>query len=97
MTSNQYAYIIAANTISPESPAVFMNLMNRAIIRYATGNSNFVLNCYDNPMPLTFNQASAQQTTSGILASMVFSLALGFIPASIVVFIVKEREQKIKH
>lgn len=28
---------------------------------------------------------------------MVFSLAIGFIPASIIVFIVKERESKVKH
>jgi ATP-binding cassette subfamily A (ABC1) protein 3 len=28
---------------------------------------------------------------------MIFTLAIGFIPASVIVFIVKERESKVKH
>lgn len=70
--------------------------MNQAFIRYAN-NSNVVVNCINYPFPLTERQKTLTGTANGFIASFIFSIAFAFIPASLVVFIVKERQQGIKH
>ncbi len=97
ISSNNYTFVILANTIAPEAASIYLNAVNQAIFRSVLSNDNFSLKVINSPMPLTYALLQGQQTTSGILASMVFTLAIGFIPASIIVFIVKERESKIKH
>ena len=36
-------------------------------------------------------------TADGILATFIFTIALSFIPASLITFSVKEREDQVKH
>ena len=48
-------------------------------------------------MPRTFVQQQINNTIAGFLASFVFALALAFKFASIISFIVKEREDRSKH
>jgi len=73
-----------------------MNSMNQAFIRYKTGQP-IAVTCINYPFPLTQQQKTVTGTASGFIASFIFSIAYAFIPASLVVFIVKERQQSIKH
>lgn len=73
-----------------------MNQMNQAIIRKAT-NKTISIKCTNYPLPITNGLKNIIGTTTGFIASFIFSVALAFIPSSIVVFIVKEKQQGIKH
>lgn len=73
-----------------------MNQMNQAIIRKLT-NKPISITCVNYPFPLTASQKSITGTATGFVASFIFAVALAFIPSSIVVFIVKEREMGVKH
>lgn len=61
--------------------------MNRAI-------SITVVN---HPLPRTYQQLQINNTISGFFGSFIFTLALAFKFASIISFIVKEREDRSKH
>ena len=73
-----------------------MNQMNQAIIRNLT-SKDITIKCVNYPFPLTASQKTITGTATGFIASFIFAVALAFIPSSIVVFIVKEREQGVKH
>ena len=73
-----------------------MNQMNQAIVRSATGR-DVTIKCYNFPFPLTKQMKAFSGTANGFIASFIFSIALSFIPASLIVFIVKEKQQSIKH
>ena len=49
------------------------------------------------PMKLTKQIASFENTAKGFIASILVSIAFAFIPASLIVIIVKERENNVKH
>jgi ATP-binding cassette subfamily A (ABC1) protein 3 len=69
----------------------------KAIIRCASSNSAFSLKIRNQPFPLTKQQKQDSATVQAFLAAAVYSIGLGFIPASIIVLIVKENQFKIKH
>lgn len=71
--------------------------MNQAILRNVTNNSNAKLQITIQPFPNTQNIKNLQNTVTGFLAAFVFSIGMSFIPASIISYIVKEREINIKH
>ena len=73
-----------------------MNSMNQGFIRFKTGRQIDV-NCINYPFPLTSQQKTVSGTANGFIASFIFSIAYAFIPASLIVFIIKERQQSIKH
>lgn len=73
-----------------------MNQMNQALIRNHT-KKNITIKCINYPMPLTEGLKTITGTATGFIASFIFSVALAFIPSSIVVFIVKEKQQGVKH
>ena len=74
-----------------------MNQMNQAIIRFASSKQQLDINCINYPFPLTSRIKSVSGTANGFIAVFIFSIAFAFIPASLIVFIVKERNQSIKH
>lgn len=95
--NHQYSYLVEANTISKDVPPIFINQMNQAILRQATNNQNFQITVEVSPLPNTYNFAQLQNSISGIVAAFMFSIGLSFIPASMITFTVKEREEKVKH
>lgn len=73
-----------------------MNTMNQALISRVV-NSRVDIRVYNSPLPQTKQFEKLAATSLGFIASFIFSIAMAFIPASLVVFLVKEREQGIKH
>ena len=70
--------------------------MNQAAIRLAT-SKDVVLKITNMPLRLTKRAFSLQSSANGIVGSFMFSIALAFIPASLITYIVKERETMVKH
>ena len=71
--------------------------MNTAYLRYVTKNPNANIEVTASPFPLTANFEKLKKTTSGFIAAFMFSIGLSFIPASLITFIVKERNDNVKH
>lgn len=71
--------------------------MNQALVRSATSDNDFEINVINRPLRLTKKTYSIEGTADAIIGGFVFSIALAFIPASIITFTVKEREDHIKH
>jgi len=45
----------------------------------------------------TKSSSQVENVADGFISALVFSMAMAFIPASNIVFIVKERNEMIKH
>jgi ATP-binding cassette subfamily A (ABC1) protein 3 len=92
-----YTYIYAVNTVAQESPTYLLNLMNEAILRHASKNSKAKLEMTVSPFALTKAELENENTADGFIGSFIFSIGMSFIPASIISYIVKEREINMKH
>ena len=96
--SNQtYGYLAFANTTASSSSTYSLNLINNKILQYATGNQNAYIKTTIAPLLLTQSQKTIGGAISGVFGAFAFSIGISFIPASLIVFIVKEREMNIKH
>ncbi|CAD8078613.1 unnamed protein product [Paramecium primaurelia] len=92
-----YSYWFLQNSVFVQSSPLLLNQMNQAILRKVTNtpSANLQLSFY--PFPQTQNEKSIDQSVAGYLSAFIFSIGFAFIPASIISFIVKEREINIKH
>jgi len=84
------------NSVSPDILPVYVNAIDNAFINMMT-NKNIKISVYNEPWKLTQKELANNATVSGFLAGLVFVMGMTFIPASIIVFIVKERLTNVKH
>lgn len=97
LTRNQASFVLLANTTSPHATPIMLNTLDTALLRAVKGDSHYDIHVSNHPLPL--NQA-AQETTSQALSlgiSQDLVIALAFVPAYVVLFLVKEREVGIRH
>ncbi|KAL4492594.1 hypothetical protein ABPG72_007707 [Tetrahymena utriculariae] len=92
-----YKYYTQVQTISRSSPLYFVSFMNQAIINQATNSKDIQINTINYPLRLTAKTKSLKGTADGIVSAFMFSIGLSFIPASLITFIVKERNDMVKH
>jgi ATP-binding cassette subfamily A (ABC1) protein 3 len=90
-------YTILHNSSCQHAAPTFVNLMNSAILRYATLNDNMTIRTRNHPLPMTESQRTQHHDLDAFSAAIIVSIAFSFIPASFAVAIVKEREVKAKH
>ncbi|KAJ6794817.1 ABC transporter A family member 1 [Iris pallida] len=90
-------FTVLHNSSCQHAAPTYINLMNAAILRLATGNDNLTIQTRNHPLPLTMSQRSQRHDLDAFSASVIVSIAFSFIPASFAVAIVKEREVKAKH
>ncbi|XP_071741723.1 ABC transporter A family member 1 [Rutidosis leptorrhynchoides] len=90
-------YTVLHNSTCQHAAPTFINLMNAAILRLATLNTNMTIQTRNHPLPMTQSQRLQRQDLDAFSAAIVVSIAFSFIPASFAVAIVKEREVKAKH
>ncbi|XP_028556093.1 ABC transporter A family member 1 [Dendrobium catenatum] len=98
---DQYAdgslgFTILHNSTCQHAAPTYINLVNAAIMRLATGNSNQTIKIRNHPLPMTMSQHAQRHDLDAFSASIIVSMAFSFIPASFAVLIVKEREVKAK-
>ena len=71
--------------------------MNQAIMRRMVNSNDLKIGVTVSPLKNTEQVKNLEGTADGIVAAFIFSIALSFIPASLIVFSVKEREDQVKH
>ncbi|RAW22420.1 ABC transporter A family member 5 [Phytophthora cactorum] len=102
---NLFGYNIFTNTTASHSSVVFKALMDQAVYRFfaansSTGSASTVsLKVNNYPLPYTAAAKAVLNSNSSFTASLFICIAFTFLPASIVVFLVKEKqaEHNSKH
>ncbi|KAG9132657.1 hypothetical protein Leryth_016697, partial [Lithospermum erythrorhizon] len=90
-------YSILHNSSCQHSAPTYINVMNSAILRLATGDENMTIQTSNHPLPMTESQRQQHHDLDAFSAAIIVSIAFSFIPASFAVSIVKESETKAKH
>lgn len=97
LEKNVFEAVIEGDTRYTDSYPILLNNINQALIRAKTNEKNFEIIVKNEPFPQTMKEAEAKKNISAIFAVFVFSIGMALIPASLIVFIVKERQYNIKH
>ncbi|KAJ4706360.1 ABC transporter A family member 1-like [Melia azedarach] len=90
-------YTVLHNSSCQHAAPTYINVMNAAILRLATGDRNMTIRTRNHPLPMTESQRLQHHDLDAFSAAVIISIAFSFIPASFAVAIVKEREVKAKH
>ncbi|XP_057718264.1 ABC transporter A family member 1 isoform X1 [Arachis stenosperma] len=90
-------YTVLHNCSCQHAAPTFINVMNSAILRLATGDTNMTIQTRNHPLPMTQSQLVQRHDLDAFSAAIIVNIAFSFIPASFAVPIVKEREVKAKH
>ncbi|KAL4157382.1 hypothetical protein PRNP1_006405 [Phytophthora ramorum] len=97
---NLFGYNVFTNTTAPHSSAIFKALMDQAMYRFFAANStsdststvDLKVNNY--PLPYTTAAKAVLNSNSSFTAALFICIAFTFLPASIVVFLVKEKQKE---
>jgi ATP-binding cassette subfamily A (ABC1) protein 3 len=73
------------------------NIINNAILKQVMNNNAAYIKVRYEGLKLTNQLKNFENTADGFVAVFLFALAYAFIPAGVVLYIVKEREQNAKH
>ena len=90
-------YSVLQNSTSPHAVGVFISELMSAAFSACTGDESASYSLRNHPLPLTIEQAIEIRVILSVLASLFILIPLCYIPASFVIFIVKERTSKSKH
>jgi hypothetical protein len=96
-TNKLYNYAVFLNTTAPDSLHVSLVQADNAILKLATGNDDSYIKVNMLPLPLTDHVKSFEGVVDGFLACFFISIAYAFIPSSLIMFLVTERENNAKH
>lgn len=92
-TNTRAPFMIFYNSTGYHSPGVALNMANNAIGRNFTGNGDFRITTYNDPLPKTADEMVPSSVATGLLISIAFSI----VPAFFAYFIVHERDLGAKH
>ena len=92
-----YEFVVFVNISSQDSSGVYVGQFSQAVLRLATGNPKLNLTFANAPLPLTFEARSHENAKNGGIISNALVVAFALLPASLVSFIVREREDNLKH
>jgi len=95
-TNHAYDYTIFLDTRAQEGSAYAMNKINNAILKAAAGSSKSIT-VVNSPFLKTAGAKSIDQVFSGLIYAFVLAIAMSLLPASLITYIVKEREFNAKH
>ncbi|ETL98521.1 hypothetical protein L917_04425, partial [Phytophthora nicotianae] len=104
-SQNLFGYNVFTNTTGSHSSAIFKALMDQAVYRFFASNnstdsaSNLNLKVNNHPLPYTEAAKAVFSSNTSFVAALFICIAFTFLPASIVVFLVKEKqaEHNSKH
>jgi len=89
-----YEYYAFIDTRAQEASPFAMNKINSAILQATRGKK---ISTVIEPFHGTRGTQAIDTAISGIVYAFVFAIGMSFIPASLITFIVKEREVNAKH
>ncbi|ETL45373.1 hypothetical protein L916_04529 [Phytophthora nicotianae] len=96
---NLFGYNLFVNTSAPHSSAVFKAVMDQAAYRFfasdsGASDSSVNLKVSSHPLPVTAVTKAFFGSALAFVACMFTCIAFTFLPASIVVFLVKEKQSE---
>ncbi|GAB9467021.1 hypothetical protein Gpo141_00004381 [Globisporangium polare] len=96
-----FGYNVLVNTTLPHGSAVFKSLMDQSLFRYMASTvdstadtTKLTLKVNSHPLPLTSTTTALFTSYVSFSACMFVVIAFAYYPASIVVLLVKERQQE---
>jgi ATP-binding cassette subfamily A (ABC1) protein 3 len=95
--SKDYEYIVFANLWSQDSAGAFMGYFGQALLRLVKNDPAFNINFINYPLPISSSGQGKEKAKNGELMSSFIAVAFSLIPASVIIFIVQERETSLKH
>lgn len=95
--NKQYKYHMLIDSRAYHVAPLAMNRINNAILRYATGNSNSKIVTKLAPFDVTESVKAIEASLDGVNLVFVIAIGISLLPASIIAFIVRERETNVKH
>lgn len=72
------------------------NLVHDSILKSKKGPNSYIKLTVD-PMEFTENVKKLEDTANGFILTLLFALGFSFIPSSMILFIIREREYNAKH
>lgn len=90
-------YNILVNGSAIHGVGVYMNLIHQAYLQALNTIDTSTIKAHNHPLPQTYKQENESATMDAFVVSLFMMIACCFIPASFVVFVVKEKEIKAKH
>mmetsp|Transcript_200 Transcript_200/g.364 ORF Transcript_200/g.364 Transcript_200/m.364 type:complete len:2007 (-) Transcript_200:174-6194(-) len=90
-------YSVLHNSSSPHGVGAFIGELTTAAYMECSQQSNSQYKSKNHPLPLTAEESLEIQVILSVFASLFILIPLCYIPASFVVFVVKERVSKSKH
>lgn len=92
---NQYEPVIFHNQSAFQSLATYYQLVTNSILQ--TIEPKIKIKVYNYPLLTTKKVTNTENTASGVLGALIFGLGFSFIPGAIVAYIVRDREESVKH
>ena len=96
LTNQIYDYALFMNTTAADSIHIGQVQANTAILKVATGNADASITVKVVPLPLTDQIKSFEGLVDAFLACFFLAIAYAFIPSSLIMFLVTERENNAK-
>jgi ATP-binding cassette subfamily A (ABC1) protein 3 len=94
---SQLIYNILLNNSAIHAAGIFVNEVHQSYLQVISSVNTAVITTHNHPLPQTYKQENQSQTANAFVVALFWIIAFCFIPASFVVFVVKERELKAKH
>eukprot|EP00744_Colponema_vietnamica_P001462 GILI01002420.1.p1 GENE.GILI01002420.1~~GILI01002420.1.p1 ORF type:complete len:1195 (+),score=422.18 GILI01002420.1:401-3586(+) len=91
------SYIVMQNSTALHSTPTFLNIANDAILKWVAGSNDWGIKTTVAPFPLTAVEKANYRSVSGFSGALIIMIAFCFIPASLIAYIVREREINVKH
>lgn len=85
------------NLTSQDAAAFYPQFMYESILKTATGDSEFKFKVSSTPFPAFYVFKERAESSNAIGLAFMVSIAISLIPTLIVSFILKEREENLKH
>ena len=97
ISQNNYDFTIFQNSTAPFSQYYATTALHNSLIKYYTNKNTAKINMNLKPLPLTSKIKNLEGTIDGFILVSFISLAFVLIPSSMIIFIIKERENNAKH
>ena len=94
---NSYKYTMFYNITAPYAPFIGVNSINNGLLRHYTKNEDAYINITFEGLKVTEGEKSIEGTIDGFVSVFLIGLAFAFLPASLIAYVVRERELNAKH
>jgi ATP-binding cassette subfamily A (ABC1) protein 3 len=92
-----YEFVLFVNISSQDAAGAFMSYASQTLLRTVRKDPKLRLTFANAPLPLTYKTRNREEAKNGAIVSNTLVIAFALVPASVISFIVREREDSLKH